>query len=229
MRVLPYGAAAVLFEAEPDEVRAVAAALRRRPPVGALDVVPAERTVLVRVVPGTDLTAVRAHVRTLAANVAATPDETPDASVVGALPTDDGERARSSPPVPVPVRYDGADLDHVAELTGLSPAQVVAAHTATPWTVAFCGFAPGFAYLTGGDPRLAVPRRPSPRALVPRGSVALAGPYSAVYPGDSPGGWQLIGRTDAPVWDLARDPPALLRPGVRVSFVDAAGTAPGPG
>ncbi len=95
---------------------------------------------------------------------------------------------------------------------------MVAAHTGTAWTAAFSGFAPGFAYLTGGDPRLSVPRRAEPRTRVPAGAVALAGGFSGVYPRASPGGWQLLGRTDLAVWDLARDPPALLRPGVRVRF-----------
>lgn len=212
MRVLPYGAAAVLFEAEPEQIRALAAALGRQPPAGALDIVPAERTVLVRVTPGTDLATVRAHVLGLHTTALATPAA--------------GETLGRAEAVTIPVTYDGADLDRVAELSGLSPAGVVAAHTSTAWTVAFCGFSPGFAYLTGGDRRLEVPRRDSPRARVPRGSVALAGSYSAVYPGESPGGWQLIGRTDVPVWDLDRDPPALLRPGVRVTFADTTGTAP---
>lgn len=201
MQVRPYGAAALLFEADPDETRAVVAALIRRPPAGTIDVVPGERTVLVRVVPGTDLGAVRAHVLALDRPDAATP--------AGPIET-----------VVIPVIYDGADLNRVAELTGLLAAGVVAAHTSSAWTVAFCGFAPGFAYLLGGDPRLAVPRRDSPRPRVPAGSVALAGSYSAVYPGESPGGWQLIGRTDATVWNLDHDPPARLRPGVRVRFTD---------
>lgn len=120
------------------------------------------------------------------------------------------------------VNYDGPDLADVAEQTGLSDAEIVAAHTGTSWTVAFAGFAPGFAYLTGGDPRLIVARRDAPRALVPAGSVALAGGYSGIYPRPSPGGWQLIGRTDAPLWDLDRAEPALLRLGDVVQF-EAAG------
>ena len=94
------------------------------------------------------------------------------------------------------MRYDGPDLDDVAALTGLSRAEVVAAHTGTPWRVAFGGFAPGFAYLVGGDPRLRVPRRDRPRPSVPAGSVGLAGEFSGVYPRSSPGGWQLLGTTD---------------------------------
>lgn len=114
--------------------------------------------------------------------------------------------------------YQGQDLDRVAELTGLSVDGVIAAHTSVPWRVAFCGFAPGFAYLSDGDPRLAVPRRDTPRTDVPPGAVGLAGPYSGIYPRSSPGGWQLIGRTEAPLWDAQREPPALLRPGMTVVF-----------
>jgi KipI family sensor histidine kinase inhibitor len=123
--------------------------------------------------------------------------------------------------VRIPVRYDGPDLAEVSDLTGLSTAEVVAAHQETPWRVAFCGFAPGFAYLVGGDPRLRVPRRATPRTSVPAGSVGLAAEFSAVYPRSSPGGWQLIGRTELPIWDPAREPPALLSPGTEVRFVDA--------
>lgn len=121
----------------------------------------------------------------------------------------------------VAVRYDGPDLDEVARLTGLSRDGVVAAHTGTPWRVGFGGFAPGFAYLVGGDPRLRVPRRADPRTRVPAGSVALAGEFSGIYPQDSPGGWQLLGTTDAVLWDSDRRPPALLSPGMTVRFVDA--------
>jgi KipI family sensor histidine kinase inhibitor len=121
--------------------------------------------------------------------------------------------------IEIPVTYDGADLAVVASHTGLSEDEIVAAHTGTPWTVAFGGFAPGFAYLVGGDERLVVPRRDSPRTSVPAGSVGLAGEFSGVYPRSSPGGWQLIGRTDAVMFDVDGDPPALLTPGARVRFV----------
>jgi KipI family sensor histidine kinase inhibitor len=123
--------------------------------------------------------------------------------------------------IEIPVIYDGPDLADVADHTGLSEADVVAAHTGTPWTVAFGGFAPGFAYLADGDERLAVPRRDSPRTSVPAGSVGLAGKFSGVYPRSSPGGWQLIGRTDTVMFDVDRDPPALLTAGARVRFMDA--------
>lgn len=114
--------------------------------------------------------------------------------------------------------YDGDDLADVAELTGLSVDGVVAAHTGQIWTVAFAGFAPGFGYMVGENEALTVPRRSSPRTAVPAGSVALGGQYSAVYPRRSPGGWQLIGRTGARMWDLDRSQPALVRPGDRVQY-----------
>ncbi|WP_395940448.1 5-oxoprolinase/urea amidolyase family protein [Arthrobacter sp. UKPF54-2] len=114
--------------------------------------------------------------------------------------------------------YDGEDLAEVAELTGLGIDGVIAAHTGQPWTVAFAGFAPGFGYLVGENKALTVPRRSSPRTAVPAGSVALAGSYSAVYPRRSPGGWQLIGRTSARMWDLDREQPALAAPGSRIQF-----------
>jgi KipI family sensor histidine kinase inhibitor len=119
------------------------------------------------------------------------------------------------------VRYDGPDLEDVARLTGLTPEEVVQAHAATAWTVAFGGFAPGFAYLVGGDPRLEVPRLDTPRPRVQRGAVGLAGAFSGVYPRESPGGWQLVGTTDAVLFDVDRDPPALLAPGDTVRFVPA--------
>ena len=114
--------------------------------------------------------------------------------------------------------YDGEDLAEVGELTGLGTDGVIAAHTGQIWTVAFAGFAPGFGYMVGENQALDVPRRSSPRTAVPAGSVALAGNYSAVYPRRSPGGWQLIGRTGARMWDLDREQPALASPGHRVQF-----------
>jgi KipI family sensor histidine kinase inhibitor len=122
--------------------------------------------------------------------------------------------------VELEVRNDGVDLAEVARLTGLGPDEVVAAHTGQDWVVAFSGFAPGFGYLRGlsGDQPLTVPRRDQSRVRVPAGAVALAAGYTGVYPRSSPGGWQLIGSTQARLWDVERDPPALLRPGVRVRF-----------
>jgi len=123
--------------------------------------------------------------------------------------------------VEVPVHYDGEDLAAVAELTGLSVEAVVTAHTSQTWRAVFGGFAPGFAYLLGENQELNVPRRDTPRTKVPAGAVALAGEYSAVYPRQSPGGWQLIGHTDLDMWDLQRENPALIRPQDSVQFVPA--------
>ncbi|WP_106401916.1 5-oxoprolinase subunit PxpB [Actinocorallia populi] len=132
-----------------------------------------------------------------------------------------GAESRYGREVEIPVVYDGADLAEVAELTGLSAAEVAARHSAAEYTVAYLGFSPGFGYLTGLDPVLRVPRRAVPRTSVPAGSVAVAGPYTAVYPSPSPGGWRLLGRTGLALWDVRRDPPSLLAPGDRVRFVPA--------
>jgi len=128
------------------------------------------------------------------------------------------ERDADDTLVTVDVIYDGEDLDDVAAATSLSRHAVIAAHTEQVWTAAFGGFAPGFAYLVGENDTLNVPRRDTPRKAVPPGSVALADNYSAVYPRKSPGGWQLIGRTDALLWNLDREQPALVKPGNRVHF-----------
>lgn len=127
--------------------------------------------------------------------------------------------------VEIPVRYDGPDLADVAALWGIAPEEVAARHSSYDYRVAFCGFAPGFGYLTGLPAELRVPRRATPRTRVPAGALALAGPYSAVYPRSTPGGWQLIGTMPdpAPLWDLTREQPALLTPGTRVRFVPAEG------
>ncbi|MFH9476865.1 allophanate hydrolase subunit 1 [Streptomyces anulatus] len=124
-------------------------------------------------------------------------------------------------PVEIPVVYDGPDLDEVAALWGVPAGEVAALHSRTAFRVAFCGFAPGFGYLTGLPERLHVPRRTTPRTRVPAGAVALAGPYTGVYPRPSPGGWQIVGRMPDPgaLWDPARDPAALLVPGTPVRFV----------
>lgn len=199
MRVLRCADAGVLVEvADLREVIALRDAVTARPLPGVTDVVPAARTVLLRLAPGTDPSGV--------------------ADAVGALSWDAEAAQDVGETVTVPVRYDGQDLTEIAELTGLSPREVVRAHTGTTWTVAFCGFAPGFGYMVGGDPRLRVPRRDEARVRVPAGAVALAGEFTGVYPRASPGGWQLLGRTDAVIWDVDRDPPGLLRPGVRVRF-----------
>lgn len=122
--------------------------------------------------------------------------------------------------VEIPVRYDGPDLADVAQLWGVSPEEVGRLHADTAFRVAFCGFAPGFGYLTGLPEKYHVPRRSDPRTRVPAGAVGLAGPYTGVYPRSSPGGWQLIGTAVRTVlWDPAREPAALFAPGTQVRFV----------
>jgi KipI family sensor histidine kinase inhibitor len=123
------------------------------------------------------------------------------------------------PLVELPVTYDGPDLEDVAARWDCDVDEVVARHRATEFVSAFCGFAPGFAYLAGLE--VEVPRLATPRTRVPAGSVALAGRWCGVYPTESPGGWRIVGRTDARLWDVRRDPPALLAPGTRVRFVAA--------
>ncbi|VXC31544.1 allophanate hydrolase subunit 1 [Aeromicrobium sp. 9AM] len=142
-------------------------------------------------------------------------------SLVGRTTPGDSATPDDGAEIEIPVVYDGADLDEVARLTSLTTAEVVQAHTGTPWTVAFGGFAPGFCYLVDGDAGLQVPRRDSPRPRVPAGAVGLAGEFSGVYPRESPGGWQLIGRTELTMWDTSREKPALLVAGMTVRFVVA--------
>jgi KipI family sensor histidine kinase inhibitor len=121
----------------------------------------------------------------------------------------------------IPIRYTGEDLIQVAELQGLSVAEVIQKHQQSVWNVAFIGFAPGFAYLTSPDrPFTDIPRLSVPRKKIPSGSLGLAGQYSGIYPKDSPGGWQLIGTTNEKMWDLQRQNPALLLPGMTVHFED---------
>jgi KipI family sensor histidine kinase inhibitor len=208
MRLLPVGDAAVLAEFDdPAAVLPLTVALQQHPLPGVLDVVPAERTILVRFDPGL--------VRPAAIGQ----------WLRGVSPAPADHLA--GPLVELDVHYDGEDLAEVARLTGLTESAVIAAHTGPEWVVAFTGFAPGFGYLRCVcDCALSdVPRRDEPRVRVPAGAVAVAAGYSGVYPRASPGGWQLIGRTAATVWDADRDPPALLRPGVRVRFRDRHGGA----
>ncbi|MGA8255887.1 MAG: allophanate hydrolase subunit 1 [Nocardioides sp.] len=142
------------------------------------------------------------------------------ALVPAAIATWDAEQpVREGPLVELPTTYDGADLEAVAHHWDTDTDGVIARHAATTFVAVFSGFAPGFAYLAGLGADLAVPRLGTPRSRVPAGSVALAGTWCGVYPTASPGGWQLIGRTDAALWDVDRSPPALLAPGTRVRFV----------
>jgi KipI family sensor histidine kinase inhibitor len=194
-RVVPCGDRALLADcADP---AGVADAVRRAALPGVVEVVPGAATVLVRHEASADVAAL---IRTVAA-VEPTP-----------------RSAEGSAEVEIAVVYDGADLDDVAGLAGVSREEVVARHQASLFEVAFCGFSPGFAYLRGLDPVLQVPRLASPRTVVPAGSVAVADTWSAVYPRESPGGWRLLGTTAAPLWDVERQPPALLAPGTRVRF-----------
>lgn len=185
----PYGPDAVLFEFDvPDQRWALRCELGQELVVGA-------RTVLVRFDPQrfTSADVIRAT------HVAATEANTPKTHRI-------------------PVTFDGPDLAPVADACGLSVTELVARHTAAVYRAEFCGFAPGFAYLSGLDPALHMPRRSSPRTRVPRGAVAIAGPYTAVYPTASPGGWQLLGSTAMDLFDPMADQPAVIVPGDIVIF-----------
>jgi len=196
-----YGDRALLLECgSTDEVLTCAAALREACIPGVTDIVPGARTVLVTLTDPGHQAPARARLAGLHITSPANPVRPGDADVV------------------IDVVYDGADLAEVAALAGMGTGDVVTAHTGTLWRVGFGGFAPGFAYLVDGDPRLSVPRRDEPRTRVPAGSVALAGEFSGVYPRESPGGWRLIGHTDAVLWDVDRSQPALLMPGMWVRF-----------
>ncbi|MBT2263581.1 5-oxoprolinase subunit PxpB [Rhodococcus erythropolis] len=201
--ILPAGESAVLVEY--DELPSVLGNFRAldasRIP-GVIDLIPAARTILIE------------YDNTI------TGHKLVEKWVRGAVPIE-LTADESGPAVEIPVRYDGDDLVEVGKLTGLGVDGVIDAHTAASWTVAFIGFAPGFAYLTGNERKLEVPRRSDPRRQVPAGAVGVAGPFSGVYPRSSPGGWQLIGTTELSVWDAERRPPALLLPGTTVTFVRA--------
>ena len=197
-RVLPYGDRALLAEVQGlDAVAALHTALRRSPLPGQRELVPAARTVLV---------------------VLDRPPTDADAGWLRDLVLDDVAEDDDAPTVELPVVFDGPDLGEVCALIGRSREALVGLLTGTELTVAFGGFAPGFGYLTGLPAELSVPRRSTPRTRVPAGSVGLAGEFAGVYPRASPGGWQLIGRTDAVLFDVAQNPPALLVPGARVRF-----------
>lgn len=201
MRILRYGPHALLIEcADSEQVAAVRAELLNRgPDLPAFDdLVPAERTVLID---GLE------DPVSLARDLARwTFPEHP--ATAGALIT-------------LPVRYDGSDLAGVARIWNLTTDEAAHLHSGIEYRVAFCGFAPGFAYLTGLPEQYHLPRRPTPRTSVPPGAVAVAGPYTGIYPRSSPGGWHLIGTTTATLWDLSRSEPALLTPGTRVRFEPA--------
>ena len=201
MRLMRAGDTALLVElGDLDEVLSLYAQLDEDLPEGVIDLVPAAATLLVTIDPrATDVERISRQ--------------------VSGITIGSHERATTGE-VEIPVVYDGEDLAEVGRITGLGERGVIEAHTGTPWTVAFCGFAPGFGYMVGGDERLRVPRRDNPRTRVPAGSVAIAGEFASVYPRESPGGWQLIGRTNLEVWDIGREPPALLVPGTTVRYVE---------
>lgn len=204
MRIRLVGARALLLEcADTAEVEAWRAELWRRRHDGeltAVEIVPAARTVLVDGIP----------------------DPAAAASRIRQWTPAPAEAAEDGTELEIPTHYDGADLADVAAGWGVSVPEAVRRISGTELRVAFCGFAPGFAYLTGLPESWSVPRLATPRPRVPAGSVALAGPYAGIYPSESPGGWRLVGRTDVTLFDVHRDPPARLVPGVRVRLVDVA-------
>ncbi|MGC5583737.1 5-oxoprolinase subunit B family protein [Ornithinimicrobium sp. W1665] len=200
MRVLPSGSRGLLLEMDSlEEVLERYAALKDVD-LPVLDLVPAGRTILVVADRGTDLRELEQTVRAVRPG---------------------GHTGPERDPVEVPVRYDGEDLHEAAELLGWSTEELVRRHQEEEWTVAFCGFAPGFAYIAGTRFDWDTPRRSSPRTKVPPGALALAGEFTAVYPRESPGGWQLVGHALVEMFDLDRDPPSLLLPGTPVRFVEA--------
>ncbi|WP_319461084.1 5-oxoprolinase subunit B family protein [Micromonospora sp. RTP1Z1] len=204
MRIRPVGAHALLLHCDdPEQVEAWRAELWRRRDAGdltAVEIVPAAATVLLDGVP----------------------DPAAAAALIGGWTPQPAATTAAAHEVEVPTVYDGEDLPVVAGHWGVTVPEVVDRLWRTEFRVAFCGFAPGFAYLTGLPPACAVPRRPSPRPRVPAGSVALAGPYAGIYPTASPGGWLLVGRTDLVLFDVHADPPARLTPGTRVRLVSRA-------
>lgn len=195
-RLRPVGDRAVLVECPDEDPAGLAAAVRAAAWAGVVDVVPAAGTVLVTVDHPDRLAGLGPVLAGLAAH---RPTTTSEAVVLA-------------------VTYDGPDLAAVAATSGLAVAEVVRRHQAATYRVAFCGFAPGFAYLSGLDPALHLPRRAEPRTRVPAGSLAVAGPYTAVYPRATPGGWHLLGTCRARLWDPGSDRPSRLVPGAAVRF-----------
>lgn len=198
LTVLAMGERALLVEAGPLDPPALADAITLSLGDRLEDVLPAASTVLVRLIEEVTPEVIERITRLTTSGIDPAP------VVAGAVDID--------------VRYDGEDLAAVAEAVGLSIAEVVELHSGAEYRVEFCGFAPGFAYLSGLPSRLHLPRRATPRVRVPAGSVAIAADYSAVYPSASPGGWHLLGSTSTVVWDVQQTPPSPLRPGVAVRF-----------
>jgi KipI family sensor histidine kinase inhibitor len=208
LRALPSGQRGLLIETAERDPAQIAAAIRTLAAgrgIRIVDVVPGACTVLVTVPIETDLSILR--------------------SLLAVLPDVPDAHPELAGPIELDVRYDGPDLADVARMSGLSVAEVIMLHSQPTYRAAFSGFAPGFAYLTGGDERLHLPRRASPRPGVPAGSVAIADIYTAVYPRRSPGGWHLLGTTNAELWDLRHEPPALITPSTVVRFNPIAGSS----
>ena len=202
-RILRCGATALLVELQSLEaVIALRRHLDHSPIDGVVEMVSAYRTLLVRYDP------------------VVVPEQRLRELLVQTVPVEASLGTSSARIVEIAVIYDGEDLESVAAITGLGVAGVIREHTEQVWTSAFCGFSPGFSYLIAPSRRLEVARRPTSRTLVPAGSVGLAAGFSGVYPRPSPGGWQLIGRTEVSMWSLNRLPPALAPAGTLVRFVD---------
>ena len=201
MRLLPAGRTAVLVELDDvGQRRRLHRTLSEHPAVGTVDLVPAQTTVLIDVESPDQLPAAVAHVQELIA--------------AGLDCVEQGVREV----VEVPVRYDGLDLSDVAELLNMTTDELVRRRSDQQWTVEFAGFMPGFGYMSGADWPYRIPRRDTPRTRIPPGSIALADGFTGAYPQASPGGWQIIGTTDAILWDEKADPPALLLPGAVIRF-----------
>ena len=203
------GALLVCLDA-PEQVTELYHDLLADPPEGFIEAIPAAETVMVVFDPS------RSAASTLGPRLRAAAERA--STKTNATAIDDPSTRQDPVVVTIPVVYDGPDLHEVARRTGLGVEEVVRRHVAGEYVVSFCGFAPGFAYLSGLDPTLILPRRSLPRTRVPAGSVAVSDRYTSVYPHESPGGWHLLGRSSMVLWDLEREPPALLTPGTRVRF-----------
>lgn len=213
VRLLPSGRAALLVECDSlADVLALHDALAATAPDGLVELVPAARTLLVSVDPDRlPLESAASWVRRVAADAARAATPAPGGT---ARPAPAG----SADAVVIEVDYRGADLAETAALLEVSAEHLVARHVATAWRVAFIGFAPGFGYLVADGWPFDVPRLDVARTRVPAGAVGLAGAFSGAYPRESPGGWRLVGRTDAALWDPHAEAPALLVPGRTVRF-----------
>jgi inhibitor of KinA len=220
MKVLPLGDSALLLtlgehlgEESHGQVRAALAALTEAELPGVVELVPAFTTLAVHYAPAEVLAHLPGEEPSPAARLTRVVRDVLLGAAASALP--------DSRLVEVPVCYggeSGPDLEAVAQHAGLSPDEVARRHAAALYTVHLIGFAPGFPYLAGLPPGLAAPRHASPRARVPAGSVGIAGAQTGIYPAETPGGWQLIGRTPRCLFRADRTPPALLRMGDRVRF-----------